>query len=670
MVDKQDIATFPSEVQLVTVDAVVLDGKGLPVCGLARDDFTVEEDGRPVEIASFEAFVLETPATLPLETASSPISLRKTGRAFAIILDDIGMTTSDATDVRRGASTFLESLGDGDEVSLGTTSGDAWWSARLLEGREDLLTVAARVKGRNVGQELPDSMSDFEAFTIHNSGAGGAVVQRVIARWTRANVCFERDPGCPGRVSARAAALDAARLARTRLTLQAVRRGLAALAPIRGRKSLLLFSRGFLRDSETGVRDVMEASREANAAVYFVDARGLVARPGQPSAADSGPAPDPGEVGAMSFEAAVLDSEGAQALADDTGGFSIRNMNDLGSGAARIADESRIFYLLGFYPPKGKPTEAWRTLRVEVKKPGLKVRARRGYSLSATDEPGGLGRNRRDKPNTGPDPAVAGALDSPHDVASVPVRAIAYVFEPLTAKTTHVVVAIELDASGLGSETKGASRVARLGVSVVATNRDSGRAFRHDDMLEFALGAPGAPGWRALAREFELPAGITQARVVVRDTASGAIGAVSQRFEVPPPHALYVSTPILTDHVAARRDGQARAQPALAAHRLFAPAGQLYCEFEVFGAARPPGKGLPQVAAGLELRAPDGRVVRRADPTLIAADPNGRVVRMLGIPLDGAEEGSYELVLRVLDESSGGSVERREAFSLRDSSLP
>lgn len=38
-------------VNLVEVDAVVVDDKGVPVRGLQQRDFEIEEDGRPVEIA-------------------------------------------------------------------------------------------------------------------------------------------------------------------------------------------------------------------------------------------------------------------------------------------------------------------------------------------------------------------------------------------------------------------------------------------------------------------------------------------------------------------------------------------------------------------------------------------------------------------------------------------
>jgi len=46
---------FPAGVELVVVDAVVVDEAGRPVAGLSRDDFRVLEDGEPQAITSFEA---------------------------------------------------------------------------------------------------------------------------------------------------------------------------------------------------------------------------------------------------------------------------------------------------------------------------------------------------------------------------------------------------------------------------------------------------------------------------------------------------------------------------------------------------------------------------------------------------------------------------------------
>lgn len=202
----------------------------------------------------------------------------------------------------------------------------------------------------------------------------------------------------------------------------------------------------------------------------------------------------------------------------------------------------------------------------------------------------------------------------------------------------------------------------------MATHRDTGVEFRFDEVLGLGGAAAGAPNWREVAREVDMPAGVAQVRVVVRDPASGAIGSVSQRIEVPTGDVFRLATPILTDHVIPAAKAGGRPQPAISAHRVFKPEGGLYVQFEVFGAARAPGEGAPRVSAGLALKTREGRVVRNLPESAIAANPDGRVVRMVGIPLDGLAEGGYDLLLDVKDEVSGQRLQHDEPVTLtRDS---
>ena len=239
---------------------------------------------------------------------------------------------------------------------------------------------------------------------------------------------------------------------------------------------------------------------------------------------------------------------------------------------------------------------------------------------------------------------------------------MAYVLEPGPNGTAHVVIAVEFDASRIGFEPGGSSRSARLDVSVVASGRDSGRGFRHDDTVELSERGAGVPGWRAFVREFELPPGVTQARVVVRDQATGAMGAVSQRFEVLPPGGLRLSTPILTDHVEPAHKAGGRPVPALAAHRAFRPGGSLSASSRC-SARPPPPKGRPawpRARGARRQRRP--RPQGRPDADRRRCERPGGPAR--GMSLEGMAEGSYELVLNIRDETSGTHIERREPFTL------
>jgi len=675
--------TFPSGVELVTVDAVVLDREGRPVPGLTRDDFVVKEDGRPRDIASFEAFdvsaVADAPEASAVVASNEP---RGTGRAFAIVLDDLRIAPERVPGARETATRFLERfVREGDLVTVATTSGGAWWSARIPEGRADLQAVLARVRGHHVEVPLLDQMTEYEAFWIasHESspavtplvpGTGvalpgrastgatpelvppGSIKERVKQRWQRADMC--QPIYCDSLVRTRATEIDGARRSRVKMTLACIRRALEALSPVRGRKSLLLLSEGFLEDSQSDARTVAAASREANTAVYFVDVRGLLALPAYGTAADVGPPPDERERTAVAFEEAAVESAGAAGLADDTGGFTVRNTNDLSAGVWRIAAESRVFYLLGFYPPEGKAPREWRNVRVEVKRPGLIVRARRGYTLGSqmsSAAPATAGAA-----DLAADPAVARTLDSAHSATGIPMRAIAYVQEPKPGDVVHVVVAAEFDATAVAAGAGGA----HLEASAQAGMRDSGRVFRKDAAVSFAPAAGEGAAWRAFAREFDLPPGVAQVRLVVRDPSTGVVGSVLQRLEVPYPGEFRASTPILTERVEPGAPGEPP-QPALAAHRVFAPGGGLYCQYEVFGAATPGGSPA-RVEASFELRNADGETLRKAPPTPIVAGAGGRLVRTVGASLEGLEEGGYELVIEVRDEVSGNSFVRHEPF--------
>ncbi len=697
------VPVFTSEVQLITVDAVVLNKLGRPVAGLTKDDFVVTEDGRPVEIVSFEAFLQDLSAE-PYEDEDAPPVIatnapteRTSGRAFAVMIDDMGLAPERSEDARRAVQSFLETgVRPGDEVVVGTSSGDIWWSGRIPGGRDDLLAVVARTRGKYEERFSFNQMTEYEAYRIANyedspstalgspgavsggasgratggpeslpSGAGG-VRERVRKRWENAMLCM--GTACDAMLRGRARQMDAARRSRTQATLNGVRRGLEALRPIYGRKSLLLVSQGFLSDSQdTRQRAVVALSREANTAVYFLDVRGLTAMPGSGTGSAADPGPGPGVVmetvladrGAVAFEQSVLESTGSEGLASDTGGFSVRNTNDLGAGAARVASESRIFYLLGFNAPEGKSPQAWRKLQVTTRRPGLEVRARKGYTLSALAPPV---KPPKKGAARGPDAAVLRAVDSPHDAAGVPMRARPYLLEPGAKGQTRVLVMAEFDTAGLLGA-GGPPR--RLEMSAVVRMRDEPLEYRYDQAVELKPEPAGTP-WRSVVREFGLPPGIASARIVLRDPTSGLLGSVSSRFEVPAHDILRLSTPILSDRVEPARTAGEKPRPAIAVSRTFARDAGLYCQFEVIGAKKGPD-GRPRVSSGLAVWSGDGRLVRESPPSTVAASTDGRAIRLAGIDLAGLPEGSYDLVLDVQDDVGGGRLRQREPFTISGS---
>jgi len=126
------------------------------------------------------------------------------------------------------------------------------------------------------------------------------------------------------------------------------------LEPESGRQAIIVFSDGTDRYSRATAAQVVERARRSHALIYLI---------------------------AFGRERPPLLAE----LAVITGGrsFLLRDVRDLEKTLADVARELRYQYLLGYAPsdPIEPQNPEWRSLRVVLKKPGLRVRARDGYMV-------------------------------------------------------------------------------------------------------------------------------------------------------------------------------------------------------------------------------------------------------------------------------------------------
>ena len=132
-------------------------------------------------------------------------------------------------------------------------------------------------------------------------------------------------------------------------------------------------TQAFFRQAETigDLRRVFQTANRFNTSIYSVDPRGLTAFEfdvSQPS---------------ISFRTDAQALRETQAtlrvLADTTDGRAIVNQNDLRRGLRQMLDDASGYYLLG-YDSSLAPTDGeFHEIDVRVSRPGLRVRARRGY---------------------------------------------------------------------------------------------------------------------------------------------------------------------------------------------------------------------------------------------------------------------------------------------------
>ena len=132
-------------------------------------------------------------------------------------------------------------------------------------------------------------------------------------------------------------------------------------------------------DSFRDFRDLMDVANANNVSFYPVDARGL-------AAFDRDLSENPVLPPHVEHQLLRARVESLQTLADNTDGLAVVNTNNLDQGFQRIVDDLTSYYLLGYYSTNTSLDGKVRTIKVKVKRPGVEIRARRGYRAPTPEE--------------------------------------------------------------------------------------------------------------------------------------------------------------------------------------------------------------------------------------------------------------------------------------------
>jgi VWFA-related protein len=122
------------------------------------------------------------------------------------------------------------------------------------------------------------------------------------------------------------------------------------------------------------VRELAELTRaanRANATMYTIDPRGLIA--GQDL---------DDEVPTQEWNAYVRDTQDSlRVLAEETGGIAVVNQNDFDKALKRIDNETSDYYVLGYYSSNPDPLKRRRRVEIKTTRAGLSVWSRGEYTL-------------------------------------------------------------------------------------------------------------------------------------------------------------------------------------------------------------------------------------------------------------------------------------------------
>lgn len=380
---------FRSGAQVIEVDARVFDRTGRFVSGLTPDDFEILEDGVPQHVMALTLVGAPAVAAPGAEQAAAPqpavgqTSNRKpatSNRHTWVFFFDLNHLRPGAgfERARAASAEFIGSrFSEGDLA--GVIADSRFVNDRLTTVREELVAAVNGVKPRTDSRNRQfELMGEWPRFRDAAEAMQVARGERETINRAVMRACQDDPSLCEQaelHVRSKGSRLGSEIRRATMDTLMGLERLALGLARMEGPKTLVFLSDGFVSELlETTLRGVVGQLARAGARVYAIDVRGLDR--GRGAGIIDQDSLDHETGGPPSFDDLA---DGVNSLAIDTGGMMIRNANDIGWALDRIAADTSRYYVIGYQPTNTAFDGEFRRIEVRVKRPGVRVRARRGY---------------------------------------------------------------------------------------------------------------------------------------------------------------------------------------------------------------------------------------------------------------------------------------------------
>lgn len=375
---------FRADAPGVEIDVRVFDRDGRFIDTLDVNDFELLEDGTPQQLTAVTLVggTATADTTAPPVTSRSAMPIAPVRQTWIFAFDLNHLTPGNGFNRARAAvETYLKQ--DFKEGDLGgVLAGARMVNNRLTSVRDELVKAAASVTPSSeprshaieLTREWPRLRDESEAFQIANGDRDA--LQRAVIRACNddSSACRVVSPDTAILEKAQRLSRDTARTSNE--TLKALNALAAGLARLPGPKTIVLLTEGIVtQDQDTALRSVVGQLARAGARVYAIDVRGL--NRGPSASIGDQPTTDNPAGGPPSMD---IGEDGPNSLAVDTGGFFVRNENNLNRAMASIAADANTYYVIGYQPTDTKFDGKYRSVEVRLKgHPDAVVRARRGY---------------------------------------------------------------------------------------------------------------------------------------------------------------------------------------------------------------------------------------------------------------------------------------------------
>lgn len=514
----QPPVVLKSTTRLVQVSVIAQDGKGQPITDLKKDDFRIKVNGKDQPI---KVFSLDSSSALPRSDTKIPPNVFtnrmevKSGQQSSvtiILLDMLNTKWADQVFAKSQVIRYLRTLQPADHIGLYVLDNSLHVLHDYTADSAELLSRLEALKGK----DLPDLTSKEPTDAMH----GDALMLDILERSAGTVSPAERAFFTTNRILG---------------TLKAIEFIANHLAKTPGRKNLIWVSGGFplsigfdnvaqMRNPQIDQRifteeitETVRAVNEANMAIYPVDARGLMTDPrydGQRQGNPNGKGrPKPTAM------VGVKNQEAMNELASRTGGHAYYNTNDLEKAIHEAVDDSRVTYTLGFYPVDESFDGKFHKIEVQtVERKGVHLRYRKGF-FDLPELPQDEKARKAE---------LADAAWSPLDASGIGIAAR---IVPSTAKPGSLEIVLVIDSTQVSLEQQSDRWVGRLDVLFIQRDDNGNQYDGIGDVIDLRLAADSYA--KFVKQGFIYNKIIVRSdrakllRIVVRDSASGAIGSIT-----------------------------------------------------------------------------------------------------------------------------------------------
>ncbi len=659
---------FRTGINYVRVDVIVSDRNGANVADLKASDFEVTEDGKPQAIENFKFIKLDggvstaasegSPRQIHTDDDEAQEAARDDVRLFAIFLDDYHVRKENSLRVRTPLEQFVQTqLGPSDMIGLMYPL-ESVLSVRMTRNHDQVVRGLDKFLGRKFDytplNDLERQYSYYPAETqeqirvrVSLSAIQGLIVHMGTLKEGRKQLIIVSE-GFSNRLPL---VVQMQNPTAGGGGVPLAPGGAGIVDPI-GAAGLTGTQADFAAqvDMEQLLRDVYDEANKNNVSLYTVDPRGLAVSEFDVSDGNVDPQTD------RVYLNQTTDT--LRTLAVETDGRAIVNRNDVIGGMRQIVHDVSAYYLLGYNSAKAPSDGKFHDIKVRVKRPGVQVRARKGY-WALTQQETALSKVLP-KPAAPSDvtAALANVATTSASSRSRSIRTWIGTSRGENGKTRVTLVWEPMPRAPGSPPLPDSQQPARVAVTAVGNEGTPYFRGRVPDVALASASRDSAVAGGSAARGpsrvvFDAPPGTMQLRLSVEGATSGVIDSEIREVVVPDltKTQTALSSPMVYRARTPRELQQMKADPQAvpAPQREFSRTDRVFVRIQAYGA------GGPTLNAHLLNRA--GQPMQELPVTAPAAPSADATI---DLPLAGIAPGEY--ILEIKASGEGGDAKELVGF--------